>query len=164
MADETAEQQVAAQEQQQSEDHPDIKQVEADEGAGDDEEEDEEKESKEKIVNDAKTKLLTISEGGSPYGSTLALLNDLNVELDNTQKELLRKVRKSVHIARGNAPNLRLNATVEEGINGMKTVDMSALLNIIGEEQVKLDVEKEAAKSKKMVENISKLLMSEGFL
>ena len=127
------------------------------------EEEGEENEEIEKIRGKAREQFEQMGdEGLSKKGSYISLLIDANAELDMKQKDLLKRVRKSVHIAKTGAPNLRLAA--EEDAFGMKMVDMSSLLNLIQEESIKMEVQKEAAKSKKMVENISKLLSSEGFL
>jgi hypothetical protein len=126
---------------------------------GNKEEEEEEEEEDKNASKDVKDRLGSLKNS---YGSTLSMMTDLNAELDVKQKELLGRVRKSVHIARGNSPYLRL-ASSDDG-SGMKMVDMNDLLGLIKEETVKIEVQKEASKSKKMVENISKLLMSEGFL
>lgn len=118
-------------------------------------------------LEEAEDQLGALDQGTKAGGvSTLSsIAADLNAELDVRQRELLKRVRKSVHIARGNSPNLRLAVEDEAAdANGMKMVDIKVLLGLIEEESVKIEVEKEMAKSKKMAENISKLLFSEGFL
>ena len=105
------------------------------EDQGDDVDSENEGEGEDKLVQEAKDKI----SGLKTVGSSLSLLSDLNAELDTKQKELLKRVRKSVHVARGNAPNLRLAAD-ESGPGGMKTVDIGVLLGLIEEETVKAEV------------------------
>ena len=64
-----------------------------------------------KVVKEAKDKL----SGLNQKGSTFTLLADLNAELDVKQQELLRRVRRSVHVARGNSPGLRFRSEIVEG-------------------------------------------------
>jgi len=89
-------------------------------------------------------------------GSSLDLLKDMQAELSTHNDQLLTRVRTSLAMARKAKPNLRL---AQDDDGGMKTVDMSALLSIIKEAELKRDVQKAVKESEKMVKDISNLLV-----
>jgi len=94
--------------------------------------------------------------GSFQAGSSFDLLKDMQAELSTHNDQLLTRVRTSLAMARKAKPNLRL---AQDDDGGMKTVDMTALLSIIKEAELKRDVQKAVKESEKMVKDISNLLV-----
>jgi hypothetical protein len=95
------------------------------------------------------------------FGSSSDLKAELLKDVDASTRQILSRVRKSIHVAKQSDPNLRL---AHDDASGMKAIDMGALMGLIKDTELKQQVQKKVAESEKMVKDISSLLSSEGFL